>query len=96
MFYRAPNNKNRFSVPAIRFLQNSTAVFFHCRFFLCFTSSTNIRCTRGSPNNNINKNRINRGRRDVEQPESKPPSQYYNLDLEIRLDDKKQGEKAFF
>ncbi|XP_065066550.1 uncharacterized protein LOC135692386 [Rhopilema esculentum] len=94
MFYRAPNNKNRFSVPAIRFLQNSTAVFFHCRFFLCFTSSTNLRCTRGSPNNNVNKNRINRGRRDVEEPETKPPSQYYNLDLEIRLDDKKQDTKT--
>ena len=87
-FHSAPNNRNRFSVQAIRFLQNSTAVFFHCRFYLCYTSSTDQKCNLGCGYNRKNKN-SNRRKRSVEE-QSPSPSDYYLLDMEVRLKEESQ------
>eukprot|EP00112_Aurelia_sp_Birch-Aquarium-sp1_P026665 Seg961.1 transcript_id=Seg961.1/GoldUCD/mRNA.D3Y31 product="Pancreatic secretory granule membrane major glycoprotein GP2" protein_id=Seg961.1/GoldUCD/D3Y31 len=91
-FQNSANNVKRLSMQAIRFLQNSTAVFFHCRVFLCHSTSTDPRCTTGCSGNRIITGG-NRGKRDIHLKKKPPsnPSQYYLVEMQVKL----KGEEKF-
>ena len=77
-FHSTVSSRQRFSIQAFRFLNSSTAVYFHCLVFLCHTSSSDYRCRSGCQGNNIY-----RGKRAVTTSENEP-SNYYLLEMEVR------------
>lgn len=60
-FFSANANRQRFSLQAYKYVQNSTAVYVHCLVFICHQSSKHGRCRTGCSGNNVN-----RVRRDLE------------------------------
>lgn len=79
-FLTATNNRQRFSLQAFRYLQNSTAVFVHCLVFMCHKTSPDSRCSSGCQGNNVN-----RVRRDIDRKEQVEDIKYYLLEREVRL-----------
>ena len=77
-FHSTVSSRQRFSIQAFRFLNSSTAVYFHCLVFLCHTSSSDYRCRSGCQGNNIY-----RGKRAVTNSIDEP-SKYYLLEMEVR------------
>ena len=86
-FHSTVSSRQRFSIQAFRFLNSSTAVYFHCLVFLCHTSSSDYRCRSGCQGNNIY-----RGKRAVTSSVDEP-SKYYLLEMEVRR--KEAGGKFY-
>ena len=87
-FHKTQNHRQRFSIQAFKFLNNSTSVYFHCLVFLCHSTSTDYRCRYGCTGNNIF-----RGKRDLSGVSKDHPSQYYMVEREVRrVADSSQGK----
>jgi len=80
LFHSTSNNRQRFSLQAFKYLQNSTAVFLHCLVFLCHSTSTDYRCQYGCAGNNIH-----RGKRDIGEEREDGPSSTYMIDIQVKL-----------
>ena len=80
LFHSTSNSRQRFSLQAFKYLQNSTAVFLHCLVFLCHSTSTDYRCQYGCAGNNIH-----RGKRDIGEEREDGPSSTYMIDIQVNL-----------
>ncbi|XP_065067729.1 uncharacterized protein LOC135693242 isoform X2 [Rhopilema esculentum] len=86
-FHKTQNHRQRFSIQAFKFLNNSTSVYFHCLVFLCHATSTDYRCQYGCTGNNIF-----RGKRDLSGVSNDPPSKFYMVEREVRRAAGSQGK----
>eukprot|EP00795_Rhopilema_esculentum_P010796 gene10796-19600_t len=88
-FHKTQNHRQRFSIQAFKFLNNSTSVYFHCLVFLCHATSTDYRCRYGCTGNNIF-----RGKRDLSGVSNDPPSKFYMVEREVRRAADSSQDKA--